>query len=761
MRANMKRSKYDALRAGVRKSLLMGATATIALSSPIVHAQDQGSNRATNVLVEEVIVTGTKRAGGEALQSAPVAVTAYSGEVLDALFVTDIQSLSYSMPNVQLEDIGTIPGTANFSIRGVAVNSSIPSIDPAVALVYDDIPLAINTGVIFDTFDLEAVEVFRGPQGTLFGRNATAGAVVLRTSDPSDELTVKAKFGAESGSLYRTSAVLSGPLSDTFSAKIGVLFEDDGGYFDNTSPVLSDPSLAPFGVGAAIKSDIGARSTTVFRPAIKWAPTDEFELVAKYESGSTDGQGNPAQNRGLNGDEFETSINAFGEFDSEWSQFTNEMNWDIAFGEGTVTSITGWREYDNTSEGDIDASPLTIFHSFSKTDHEQLSSELRYSGRFNNVGLTAGLFYMDQELSYIEDREIPSAPLPFIGGGIQDVTSKGIFAEADIDLSDTTTLIVGGRFSDEDKYGQVERIFSSNDCTRELCSNYDVQLGTEFSEFTPRLGLRYQPSDTWQSYVSYTEGVRSGGFNFRNTSPTAPLAAFDIESVKSFEIGTKAKFFDNKLRVNAAIFNMTLDNLQREVNRADPVAGVVQEITNTADATVQGLEAEFLWAATDNLVITGQLGITSGEYDAVRFDISGDGVVDAGDLALELPRLAPRTYGIGAVYDRDISNGGTLTFQGNYNYRAQAAYTDSNLGTLPEFNALDGSIAYRMPNEKVKISVFAKNLLDEISFGNDTQLPPNFAGSSVFPIPGLQGTGATFSPLNKGRILGLEIQYDY
>jgi len=325
-------------------------------------------------------------------------------------------------------------------------------------------------------------------------------------------------------------------------------------------------------------------------------------------------------------------------------------------------------------------------------------------------------------------------------------------------VSDTTTLIVGGRFSSEDKFGQVERIFASTDCTRTACSNYDVQLDTDFSEFTPRLGLRYQPSDTWQSYISYTEGVRSGGFNFRNTSPTAPLAAFGFETAKSIELGTKAKFLDNKLRLNAAIFNMTLDDLQREVNRADPVAGVVQEITNTADATIQGLEAEFLWSATDNLVLTGQLGITSGEYDSVRFDISGDGVVDAGDLALELPRLAPRTYGLGFVYNRDLSNAGTLTVQGNYNHRAEVKYTDNNLGVLPEFDALDGSVAYNMPNDKVKISLYAKNILDEISFGNDTQLPPTFPGGTASALP---GTGATFSPLNKGRIIGLELQYDY
>ncbi len=750
----MSKPKYGLIRNCVRKALVLGATGSVVLATSTLLAQDAESSRATDVLIEEVIVTGTKRAGGEALQSAPVAVTAYSADVLDALFVTDVQSLSYSMPNVQLEDIGTIPGTANFSIRGIAVNSSIPSIDPAVALVYDGVPLAINTGVIFDTFDLEAAEIFRGPQGTLFGRNSTAGAVVLRTSDPSDELSMKAKFALEDPELYRVSAVVSGALSETFSAKLGVLHEDDRGHFENKAAVLTN-----LGLTNLIRDGLGNRTTEVFRPAIKWTPTENFELIAKYEDGSTEGLANPAQNRGLNGDQFESGVNNFGEFSAEWSQLTNEINWDVNFGEGTITNITGWRDYLFTGEGDIDASPLTIFHSYSLTDHEQFSNEIRYSGRFNNVGITAGFFYMDQTLKYIEDREIPSAPLPFIGGGEQDVTTTGLFAEADIDLNDTTTLVVGGRFSDEEKDGQIERIFSSTDCTRTQCSNYDAELETDFSEFTPRLGVRYQPSDMWQGYISYTEGVRSGGFNFRNTSPVSPLEPSEFETAKSFELGAKGKFLDNKLRLNAAVFQMKMDDLQRELNRADPVAGVVQQITNTADATIRGLEAELLWSATDNLVITSQLGITSGEYDRVLFDINFDGAVDNIDKALELPRLAPRTYGVGFVYDTELSSG-TLTFQGNYNHRAKNFYTDDNRGVLPAFDDLSGSIAYRY-GDNWKFSLYGKNLLDEVSFGNDTQLPGSFPGSVGFPIPPLAGTGATFSPLNKGRILGLEVQYEY
>ena len=733
--------------------MVMASAAAVATAAYAQEGEDRGS--VTDAFRDVVVVQGTKKAAGEDLQKTPVAVSAFGEEQIDALFVRDIQGLSFTIPNVQLEDIGTIPGTANFSIRGVAVNSSIPSIDPAVALVYDGVPLAINTGVIFDTFDLEGVEVLRGPQGTLFGRNATAGAVVMTTSAPTDELTVKGKASVETGLLYRGSGVVSGPLIEgVLSAKLGVLYEDDEGYFENDAPILE-----AIGADALRRDHLGDRTTLVFRPALRWTPSEDLEWIIKYEHGDIEGSPNPGQNRGLNGERFEVSINDFGEYDSEWTQVTNEINWDVAFGNGTITNITGYREYESTSLGDIDSSPVTVFHSYALVDHEQFSNELRYSGQFGeNVDVTAGIFYMTQDLLYIEDREIPSAPIPFIGGGEQDVTTLGLFAQADVRVTEKLTFILGGRYSDEEKDGKIERIFSSNDCTRTECSNYDVELDVSLSKFTPRVGVRYEPNDDLQLYASYTEGVRAGGFNFRNTSPVAPFTPFSEETAKSYEVGVKALMFDNRLRVNSAVFSTELSDLQREVNRADPVAGVVQEIRNTADATVQGFETEIVATLTDNLVLTGMLGLTSGDYDNVLFDISGDGVVDEKDLRLDLPRLAPQTYGVGAIYDQPLANGSSLVFRANFNHRSSTKYTDSNLGVLPEVDMLDASISYQPSGGAWKVSLYGKNLLDELSYGNDTQLPPNFPGG---PASALPGPGATFSPINKGQIIGAEIQFTY
>lgn len=177
---------------------------------------------ATDAFLEEILVTATKKAGGVDVQDAPVAITAYGEEQLDALFVRDLKSLSYSAPSVQLEDIGTTRGTANFSIRGMGINSSIPSIDPTVGVFVDGMYMGVNSGIVMDTFDLEGVEILRGPQGLLFGRNVTGGAVLMRTTRPGDEFRMNTKVAAETGMNYYASTVMSGPLSDTVGAKFAV-----------------------------------------------------------------------------------------------------------------------------------------------------------------------------------------------------------------------------------------------------------------------------------------------------------------------------------------------------------------------------------------------------------------------------------------------------------------------------------------------------------------------------------------------------------
>jgi iron complex outermembrane receptor protein len=659
------------------------------------------------------------------------------------MHLRDLSAIGFVAPNVQLEDIGTTRGTANFTIRGIGINSSIPSIDPAVGVFVDGMYLGINGGVVLDMFDLEGVEVLRGPQGLLFGRNVTGGAVLLRTSRPTDEFHVNAKVAAETGLNQFYSAVVSGPLGDTFGGKLAVYHNNDDGWHENL----------------ATGEDHGAADTTIVRAAFDFSPTDTFDAILRFDHGESDGDGPASQNAGLfSADSFDFAIDEPGFYDASWDQAILEASWDVGFGDGQVVNILGWREYENNTNGDIDSSPIHIFHALSNTDQSQWSNELRYSGSFDRYYLTTGIFYLEQDLAYTEQRLIPPAGLNITGGGFQDMTSLGIFTQLDVVLTDEITLNLGARYDREKKEARIANLFLNQCVLGGDCAFFDLDDSRTWNAFTPKIGLQISPDESTMMYAFWTKGFRSGGYNMRHTSFAFPNEAFDQEELNSVEIGLKKDLADGRVRVNAAAFHNTFTDMQREINLSDPTVGVVQLIRNTADATITGFDAEIGWAMSESLFLQANLGYVDGSYDEVLFDLSSDGVIDAADRELDIPRLAPWSYGAQLTYQRQWSQG-TFTVQGSGYHRDASAYTDNNRGSLRAADMFDANLSLGFMDDRLTVSAFGKNLKDEVTIGGDTQLPPNFPGGPAFPVPSLAGPGATFSPLNKGRVYGLEIQY--
>jgi len=711
-----------------------------------VKAQDLGET-----LLEEIIVTATKRAGGVEAQRAAVAVSAYGSNQLDAMHIRDLKAIGYSAPSVQLEDIGTTRGTANFSIRGLGINSSIPSIDPTVGVFVDGMYYGLNGGVVFDIFDLESVEVLRGPQGLLFGRNVTGGAVVMNTTRPTDEFSFKGKLAYETGDNMYASAVLSGPLSDSIGWKLAGYHNDDGGWHTNL---------------ATGNDNFGKAKTTMVRGALEFDLGALSNLIIRAEHGQSEGDGPAAHNGGCvafavpglcvrqyDFEGFDFAIDEEGSYDNEWNNLIVELNIDVGFGDGTITNILGYRDYESATNGDIDATPLFLFHSGSTTDQDQLSNELRYSGGWGGLDLTAGVYYFTQEFTYLENRQIPPVgfgPPGITGGGTQDQTTWGVFTQFDLHVSDSITFNVGGRFTREEKDAQIATI-PLNLCTFPVsCAAYDFTDSRDWDNFTPKIGIQVTPNEEMQFYAFWTKGYRSGGFNMRHTAVAIPNEAFNEEEQTSVEVGIKADWADGRVRTNLAFYRNRIEDMQRELNLADPIVGVVQLIRNTADATIKGFDAEVTIAATEDLVIRGSAGYVDGEYNDVRYDISSglfdaDGVIDENDLNLEIPRLAPWSYGFDATYSTQLS-WGSFTAQAGYYRRDAAYYTDNNLGQLREADMVDARLALGLMEDRLTVSVFGKNLKDQVTYGGDTQLP-------FFP-------GATFTPLNKGRIWGIELQYD-
>ena len=348
---------------------------------------------------EELTVTARKQDRAESLQEVPLAASVYSGAELEARFADDLKNLSFTAPNVSLEDVGTTRGVANFTIRGLGTNSSIPSIDPTVGVFVDGVYMGTTFGVVYDFFDLEGVEVLRGPQGVLFGRNVTGGAVLLKTRAPTAEPEVRARIDAGRGPDNTFGLAVSGPLvPDRLNGRLTVYRRDNQGSFVN----LADGD-----------DDFGEYRITILRPALTYYPGDDTELTVRFERGVVDSDGPRAQNRGLYGrTTFDFAVDETGKSDADWTQLFAEFRTGVALGDGTITNIFGWREFGGEAYSDIDASRWNVFHGGARTEQEQYSNELRYFGTFLHqcVDLTAGLYWFDQDYDYLERRELMRDP---------------------------------------------------------------------------------------------------------------------------------------------------------------------------------------------------------------------------------------------------------------------------------------------------------------------------------------------------------------
>ena len=756
----------------VRKATLVAAVA--ASLSGGANAQEQTKQRAASALLEEVVVTARKRA--ESAQDVPISVSAFNDDQIDALKVRNLTNLAVAMPNVVLDEIGTSRGYANFAIRGLGINSSIPSIDPAVGIVVDGVYLGTNGGVVFDTFDLASIEVLRGPQGNLFGRNVTGGVVQLNTKRPTEELEISAKVAydqAESGSGGGNTYVMgsvSGALTDSLAARLSVYYNDDDGALDITAGPLAGQSH-------------GGQEQTVIRPSILWTPTDDFELLVRYERQDVEAEGPSAQSHtngfGVEGsptnysrDDFEFAIDEPGAYDLEIDFLNITLNWDVAG--GTLTNVFGWRDSENKTNADIDAQPVWIFHSDTVSTYEQISNELRWNGRMfdDRANVTLGVYVFQSELIYDEDRNLLGlltggvAPaLTQNGGGALDVDSLGVFGSVDYDITDKLQVTAGVRFTREEKEAQVATLTLNvnNECrTGGLTPNisyigaeneplcvYDFVDDESWSFVSPKLGALYQLSDSSRIYASWSRGYRSGGYNLRNTEFPIVFGPgpFDEEQADAFEIGYKAEW--ERGQFNLSIFRTEMSDMQREVNLPSPTAGVLQLIQNTADAEIVGFEADGTFALTDNFTLKASMGWLSANYTEVRFDLNGDGRVDSADEDLSLPRAPDLTYNITGIYDIDLGNAGYISALGSFGYRDEIAFTDNNRGFINEQEQLDVAIDYHMGNGNWTFSLYGRNLLDNVRHGGDTPLP------SVLAVP----LGGSFAPLNKPRTIGVEATY--
>lgn len=708
--------------------------------------------------IDEIVVTSQKRATGISVQDIATSVTAVNADLIEATDAVDLTDVGRLAPNATLHPSATFASTPNFLIRGIGVSGTTRSLDPAVGVIVDGVYLGFPVGANLDMFDRESVEILRGPQGTLLGRNVTGGAIVVRTARPTGEFGGKVNVTVGDYDRLDVSASIEGPLVEgKVSAKVAFMSRNRDGYWEDKNGgtvvpadnVAGDFDLAGEGASGT-KPDV---DTTIVRPMLYFTPSDNLDITLMAEflrdkSGTANSRNfvhptAPARRSQQYGytpptDPYEINHNLMGGNDLETDTFIAEFNY--ATQNGKLTGIASYRELTYDSSTDFDGTPFTIFHfPDNHEEQEQTTMELRYAATLSDkLSYVVGVSTFDQEFFVGERRLIGTLDR----AGVSEIEhdTLGIFAEIDYMMTDQLKLTVGGRYTDESKDVTFNAIGS---CLLDFSScpgmtaapdagltsdDINLQVGGSFDDTTPKVALTYFVNDDVNIYASYTEGFRSGSFDARARTRDSFLNSRPgPETVQSYELGFKSLLNDQKLLLNVAIFSAKYDDIQKlalepcEINLTTCTSGNIQRLINAAEATIEGIEIETKAFVTDSLVLEGALGYTDASYDSFSgFDADGvpgyDPVTDpAAAAALPFERVPELTYTVAASYNMPMANGSDLDFRVSYAFTDE--FTNDALGTeaimTDSYGLLDASVSFTRASDGLKLTLFGKNITDE------------------------------------------------
>ena len=741
------------------------ATALAASEASIAQESDGG--------LEEVIVTATKRE--QNLQDVPISITAFTQEALDDRGIVDLEGLAQRTPSFtySAKDAGAL----QLNVRGISSSDDGAAADNSVIVYVDDVPIGRAAGQDLDLFDLERVEVLRGPQGTLFGRNAIGGAIHLVTSKPTEE--VKAKFEAKLGNLDRQDfrGFLSGPISEKLFGKVSFSSRNrDGILQSNITDAPNFNELFP-GLSAATAGSIDAldTDTSSFRGGLRFVPNEalEFNFNAAF---TTLDQSGPQ--RVFLGDEQEFGVRGDllvpGQRDDFNREFFDDRGFsridtlsgtlrtDYTFGNDyTFTSITAIREIDAevndvissltqvqallTVPSDVvDGTLIGITLNPYTEDVTTFTQEFRITSpsdqRFQWV---AGGFYLDEDVNRNEeilldiqsrgdagdaiigvDEVVSLFGGPGLSGDDQDVDVESIalFGQFDYQFTDSLTVTGGLRWTEDTK--DISRIGTADGVVVPV--PFFVENSATFSEVTPKLVLSYQTGGGSLLYGSYSRGFKSGGFQGRGTSEASVTPAFDPEIADTFEVGFKSSFFGGNLIFNPTVYFTEFSDLQQVFllrPEGSPEGTTASLVTaNAADAEIFGVELEYSAQLTRGLSISGGFSYTDAEFIEF-FTPSGFETEDGGELPNDLagnrltntPEFAATQI---ISYGWDVPNwGGSFVARGEY------VFQDSTFGSLlneedvsiPSYSLGNLSLTYinGVKGKGAEFSLWVQNVTDE------------------------------------------------
>ncbi|QUT07819.1 TonB-dependent receptor [Sphingobium phenoxybenzoativorans] len=729
---------------------MLGATAVNAQqtgSAPQDAAADQGSK------IEDIVVTAQRQTSS--VQQTPLAITAVGGDMLKDRGIADLDALTRSIPNVNFSRLG---GDARIFIRGIGLEGVDAGADGRVAVYTDDVVNARPQAALTSLFDINRIEVLRGPQGTLYGRNATAGAVNIISNDPTDTLDGYAAITAGNYNLIRTEGAISGPLSDTVSARFAFQTNDRDG----------------FGKNITTGNDVDSERSRAARAKLRFEPSETFHLTLtgdyrweKDNAGgyafvrnnpffpdvaTVNGFAHPASRRDRAGIDQRFYMENYGLSANATLEIADHVD---------LTSVTGYRHVNQagTSTGD-DADPsTTTLDVANKAD--QFSQELRLSLKRGPVDLVVGGFYFHEKNSF--RLNLGASGLLFGGnlqpiyqgfgqGGTQKTNAYAAFAQATLHVTDALGIDIGARYSYEkraiDRYNQLDFVNIYQPTTPLVvgcvappitgfipgttsCSATGPSSAS-WSSFDPKATVHYQVADGVMAYATYSRGFKSGGFDFTQLSP-----AYNPEKLTNYEAGIKADLFDRSVRVNLSGFYYDYSNLQITIlNLQPPTPGPVT--LNAAKARLYGAEAEITAVPVDDLRMSFNLAWLKSEYREL-FDtnlFTGQLTNLAGNQLTSAPKYKVVSE-IGYTFHPDFAD---ITPRAELSWTSKLQFSQFNFDFVSQPSRWELNLYLDVVRKgDWTISAYGRNVTNKLYYVSQVVAAP-FSGAPILGMPAAPAT---------------------
>lgn len=753
----------------IKHTLTTRSTLALAISAAI----GLGASAANAAQIEEVVVTAQKRS--ESSQDVGIAITALNSEQIVNADVNNIQDLMTLAPGLQ---IGESFGYAQVMVRGVGTDNPFAGSDPSVAMHFDGVVTSQASAQFGSLFDIDRIEVLRGPQGTLYGRNTTGGSVNVITNKPTEETEGYIRATVGNYDLRKIEAAAGGSISDSLKARIATRIVDRGGYGKNLYTENA------FGI-----KEIDDADQQSFRLQLLWDATDDLSVrfmaekheeddsnyVPKFRAGSYTAEqiaSVPEANqpnlvpqkqgfdRAVGNRDIYSNVNL--QNYKEQESFTLEVNYNIS-DSITFNSLTNTQNFLRIPQQDFDMTADDYYIQSEIIDTEQLSQEFRVNFETDTMRGLVGAYYFEEDISSDNRLDLRLVPqsfvdgsaadagagpfLPFLSGcSIEDNNSNNIigapaesvcimqqghaftdayalFANVDIDLSEKLQLTLGARYSSEDRGGDA-----TDFRTPSFVDSITFADEKSFSKFTPTVRLEYSMDDDVMLYASYSKGFKSGIFLSGQTTPV-----LEPEIVDSYEVGMKGMFMDRSVQFNTAAFYYDYQDLQQ--GRSEPLgaSGFKLVYENAASAEIKGFEGELTWLVNDNFSIDGNFTyldtafkdyVSKDPYHVILqlfgssfFPGDADSIKQqlSGNSLVQAPEWS---YALNANYDFSMQDGWTGTARVGANYRDKVYFSPFNLDALSQdaVTTVNANIAFYSPDDKWHVNVWGKNLTDELIY---------------------------------------------